>query len=248
MSIIKQSYHFRSFPHPTLAAVPQGVKAATAAQRADFAAHPQEFEAVETAYKLADGATVNVRSLKRKSAEDVEINLPEFMQSLPDDTVRGLVQDCILRFVKTEYVDEFRPVGAHDWPHVCATLAARAANRPSGSSLPEVSDADRALADEFFHAYMSEVAPKFAPHIKGWIAGKCTHTRTEKALGSVTEARTDNLIGRVAQALELAAVPEVASTTEGPAIKAGLELAAEMLKRFKAAKFAPKELIGDDEM
>lgn len=243
---IKTSYHFRSFPHPALASVPAGVKAATSAQKADFAAHASDFDIIDTAYSVGE-STFNVRSCKRKSI-DAEICLPDFMASLPDDTVRGLVETCVLKFVKSEFIDEFKPIGQHDWPTVCRVLAERAANKPSGSSIPEVSDADRVVAEAFFVDYLKEVAPKFAPCVVGWISGKCTHARTEKVLGTVTEARTDILARRVAEALELAAVPEVAESEIGAPVKAGLELAAEMLRRFKAVKFAPKDIAGDDEM
>lgn len=246
MATIKQSYHFRSFPHPALSSVPAGVKPATPAQKADFAAHSDQFDVLDTAYSVGD-STFNVRSCKRKSVE-ADITLPDFMESLPDDTVRGLVEACVLKFVKVEFVDQFKPVGEHGWTTICRVLAERAANKPQGSSIPEVADSDRAIAGVFFVNYLKEVAPKFAPSVVGWIEGKCTHARTEKVLGTVTEARCANLAKRVQEALDLAALPEVATSEHGTAIRAGLELAAEMLKRFAAVKFAPKDVAADDEM
>jgi len=255
VTTMKQSFHFRSFPAPTLATVPAGIKPATKVQAEELAAHPECFDSVETAFKTGTGAVHNLRSYKRKSVENVEITLPGFIASMQDPLAKEILTNYVLRFIKVEYIDQFKPVGAHDWETISKAAAEARAARPSGSNIPEVSDGDRAIAGKFFLSFMTAVAPKFAPCVSGWIEAKCTHARTEKTLGNVTKPRAENLQARVQQALEAIAEATAEGNSLTPeqveqfrASKAGLELAAEMIKRFIAVKWQPIVEVSDDEM
>lgn len=253
MATIKTQFHFRSIPSPTLTAVPAGIKPATKAQAEEFNKYADQFENGSADFRATDGSVHSLAAIKRKSVE-AELQMPDFYESLPDDMARSLIAAHVERFVRTEYVERFAPVGAHDWETIARVLAERAANRPGGSSLPEASDADKAAADAFFLGFYQKVAPKFAPRVKGWIVAGCAHRKTDGVLGEVTEPRADNLAQRLAQASEqvkgaiAAKVGTAEQQAEFAAIARGLALATEMLVRYKAVRFAPKEIVGDDEM
>lgn len=171
-------------------------KERTRAQQADYAAHPEAFEAVESRIKQADGTIKKVPQLKRKSVETT-ITYPEFLLELTDAALQVLVKNAVDRYVKLTYIDEFKPVGDHSWATVSKGIV-DAYNNAGSSSAPD--DAVLELGQSVWNAVIASIAPALAAHSTEWIAKRCTDAAISKMLGgNVTEARLRKIAERVQQ-------------------------------------------------
>lgn len=187
------AFHFRG-----ISMLPNGVKGGrTKAQEAEYAAHPEMFEEVESRIRGEDGKITKVRQLKRKSVE-VTIQYPDFLLELTDPAVQVLVKNAIDRFAKLNYIDEFKDVGDHDWATVGKSIVDAYNNAGSSSSAPD--DAVLEIAQSVWNAVIASIAPALAAHSTEWIAKRCTDASISKMLGgNVTEARLRKIGERVAQ-------------------------------------------------
>lgn len=169
----------------------------TKAQAADVTAHPECFEEVESRIKQKDGTVAKVKQLKRKSVETT-IAYPEFLLELADPALQVLVKGAIDRFVKLNYIDEFKDVGPHDWPTVAASIVEAYNNAGSASSAPD--DDTLELAQSVWNAVIQQLAPALAAHSSEWISKRCTDAAIGRMLGgNVTEPRLRKIGERVQQ-------------------------------------------------
>lgn len=191
-------YHFRG--------ISLNPKERTKAQQADFDAHPGDFEEVESRIKNAAGVVEKVKQLKRKSFT-ANITYPEFLTQLEDAALQVLVKQSIDRFVKLNYVDEFKPVGDHSWAIVGAAIVDAYNNAASGSAPDETV---LAAAQLVWNTVIPQLAPALAATSADWIAKGVTDAGIRKMLGgNVTEARLRKIAERVGQ------VAAVLQTEEG---------------------------------
>jgi hypothetical protein len=105
----KLAYHFRSFP----------IVGHSTKQGEELAANPMQFEACDA---TVGGAIV--KSWKRKSVE-ATINVPtlttsDTLQGAELELVNNLLAQLVGDFVKTQYIDAFKEVGAHDLAAIIA--------------------------------------------------------------------------------------------------------------------------------
>lgn len=190
-------YHFRG--------ISLNPKERTKAQQADYDAHADQFEGVESRIKNAAGVVEKVKQLKRKSFT-ANITYPDFLVTLDDAAVQVLVKGAIDRYVKLNYVDEFKPVGAHDWATVSAAIV-DAYNNASAGSAPD--DTVLASAQLVWNTVIPQLAPALAATSADWIAKGCTDAGIRKMLGgNVTEARLRKIAERVQQVAAVLATPE----------------------------------------
>lgn len=190
-------YHFRGMA--------LDAKDRTKAQSTDLAAHPDVFEIVESRIKQADGTVAKVKQYKRKSFT-ANITYPAFLIELEDPALQVLVKQSIDRYVKLNYVDEFKPVGPHDWATVGASIV-DAFNNASAGSAPD--DTVLASAQLVWNTVIPQLAPALAATSADWIAKGCTDAAIRKMLGgNVTEARLRKIAERVQQVAAVLATPE----------------------------------------
>ena len=190
-------YHFRGMA--------LDAKDRTKAQSADLAAHPDAFEIVESRIKQADGTIAKVRQHKRKSFT-ANVVYPDFLINLEDAAVQVLVKGAVDRYVKLNYVDEFKEVGPHDWTTV-STAIVDSFNNASAGSAPD--DTTLAAAQLVWNTVIIQLAPALAATSADWIAKGCTDAGIRKMLGgNVTEPRLRKIAERVAQVAAVLATPE----------------------------------------
>lgn len=190
-------YHFRG--------ISLNPKERTKAQQADYDAHADQFEEVESRIKNAAGTVEKVKQLKRKSFT-ANITYPDFLTTLDDAALQVLVKGAIDRFVKLNYVDEFKEVGPHDWATVSAAIV-DAYNNASSGSAPD--DTILASAQLVWNTVIVQLAPALAATSADWIAKGCTDAGIRKMLGgNVTEPRLRKIAERVAQVAAVLATPE----------------------------------------
>lgn len=191
-------YHFRGMA--------LDAKDRTKAQSADLAAHPGQFEIVESRIKQTDGTIAKIKQHKRKSFT-ANISYPEFLTQLEDAALQVLVKQSIDRFVKLNYVDEFREVGDHSWATVGAAIVDAYNNAASGSA-PD--DTVLAAAQLVWNTVIPQLAPALAATSAEWLSKGVTDAGIRKMLGgNVTEARLRKIAERVQQ------VAAVLNTEEG---------------------------------
>lgn len=188
----KLAYHFRSFP----------IVGHSEKQAAEYAANAAAFEPVDATV----GGTI-VKSYKRKS-EEVTANIPTLTSS---DTLQGaelaLVNDLLAQlvgdFVKSQYVDQFKPVGDHSLSAIIAYRAEMAARKPSGLVAP--SPEALAIGATQFTAYLSETKPKIAPRVisSDLFKSGVTDASIKKFLVQVDSSRVTNLTALAQDALDL---------------------------------------------
>lgn len=190
-------YHFRGMA--------LDAKDRTKAQSADLAAHPDAFEIVESRIKQADGTIAKIKQHKRKSFT-ANVQYPDFLINLEDAALQVLVKQSIDRYVKLQFVDEFKPVGAHDWATVSAAIV-DAYNNASAGSAPD--DTVLAAAQLVWNTVIVQLAPALAATSADWIAKGCTDAGIRKMLGgNVTEPRLRKIAERVQQVAAVLATPE----------------------------------------
>ena len=198
------AFHFRGIsmlPHGT----PGG---RTKAQETEFAAHADQFETVESRIKNPDtGKVEKVKQYKRKSVETT-ITYPDFLLELTDAATQALVKNAVDRYVKLSYIDNFLPVGAHNWATVGGSIVdAFNNNNASAGSAPD--DTVLAAAQLVWNTVIVQLAPALAATSADWIAKGCTDAGIRKMLGgNVTEPRLRKIAERVAQVAAVLATPE----------------------------------------
>lgn len=215
------TYHFRTTPR--------------SAANADQAAHPDKFDKVDATVK-----GVIVPSWKRKS-EEATYNAPLLdKDEAPSEEERGLVNELLAQlvqdFVKTQYIDKFIPVGAHDLATIIAHRAEMAARKPSASTAPEAEAL--LLGEQAFTNYLMVAVPKFAPRIEAskLFTSKVTDTAIVKCLGVVEANRFDNFLNHASTCLEL--VPSLELGEAEAPTAAALTYLIDRLNSFKSKTFA----------
>lgn len=190
-------YHFRGMA--------LDAKDRTKAQSADLAAHPDAFEIVESRIKQADGTIAKIKQHKRKSFT-ANVQYPDFLINLEDAALQVLVKQSIDRYVKLQFVDEFKEVGPHDWATVSSAIV-DAYNNASAGSAPD--DTVLAAAQLVWNTVIVQLAPALAATSADWIAKGCTDAGIRKMLGgNVTEPRLRKIAERVQQVAAVLATPE----------------------------------------
>lgn len=232
----KQAFHFRGFP----------VASPSAKQTAEREANPSLFELVDA---QVGGKTVP--SYKRKSVEvtiDQPTLTPATVLTAPElALVNELLQATVADFVKTQYVDAYKPVGSHDLATIIAHRLEMASRKPSGASLNVPSTEALALGEKVLSDYLVLVAPKFAPRIAAskLITSKATNIAIAKCLGDVTPLRHANLLTRVGEAIAL--IPDLEMKPEdATSAQAALTYLQARLTAFACDMFAAT--VGDDDM
>lgn len=222
------AFHFRG-----ISMLPNGVKGGrTKAQDAEYAAHPETFEEVESRIKGEDGKVAKIKQLKRKSVETT-ITYPDFLLELEDAALQVLVKNAIDRYVKLTYIDEFKDAGPHDWATVGKSIV-DAFNNTATSAAPD--DSVLELAQSVWNAVITQIAPALAAHSAEWLAKRCTDASISKMLGgNVTEARLRKIAERVQQVAATLDTPEGADfASAAPAFRYAGERIAAMLAKMTA--------------
>ena len=249
----KISFFFRSVavayhPDGLQQNLPQGVRAETAAAKAIRQANASQFE--PSVFEA--GGKAGLVGYRRK---DIEIEVPVFSVANPDATtlafLQGLAEDYQASIAK-KAVDKFQPVNAEQLTLaalVATYTEAKAATggKPGTAGLPQVDDSQLAVTQTLFSTFYAAVAPKFAPAVAEIFGKRWSYSAIDKMLGNVTEARLNNVEGRITQFADLIKSDE-AYTDYRAAVDASLALSAEMIKRYKAKRFAPVAVADDDEM
>ena len=122
----------------------------------------------------------------KRNPVTVDITLPEVVASFSDDEGGKLMKRAIQRivedFVKAVYIEEFQPVGQHDWDYIAAELA------KSGRGGISIAVADELwqLAASTLKAWAtaSELNPKLIGAFTNVIAGKFTENNIRKHFGT----------------------------------------------------------------
>jgi hypothetical protein len=201
MKTVSNNFTFRSFPLPTLASVPTGVKPATIKQAKELSKHSQDFTLGEATYTV-NGVGHTLPSAKRNSVE-ASFTVPDVAEIATSTMLAAIVERTVQDFVKREYIDAFAPVGAHDWATIeAAWLAAQEAT--GGFSACPCTDEDFKEAQAVFSDYLDKVAPKFSPLASKVIANRCAKRQVESCLANfgVSEITLNNLLNRIVQAIE----------------------------------------------
>lgn len=219
-----QTFHFRSIPKDT--------SAQTKAQAADLAAHAADFDDFTAKVRNKAGGIDEIPSFKRKSVE-CTVTYPDFLPTLTDSALQALVKNAIDRYVKTNYVDEFLPVGAHDWETVSAGIVSAFLNTASkGGNTPDDELLEQAQA--VWSQVIAQLSPALAQYSGEWIAKGCTDASIRKMLvNDVTKLRLERIAARVHQVITVASEPENAAVAHTvPALKYAADRVAAMLAKM----------------
>lgn len=174
------SFFFRSFPLVPAAHVPTGIKPATAKQLAELAANGASYDKGDAEYTDTNGSKHKLASACRKAVE-AELTLPDLSAIANSPLLAHIVAEKVRTFAKEQYVDQFLPIGAHDWNTIeAAWLAAQEST--GGFSACPFTDEQFATAQRVLDAYLVTVAPKLANASTKLITGKAT----KKAVEAVT--------------------------------------------------------------
>lgn len=122
----------------------------------------------------------------KRNAVNVELELPEFAQAgsgLPELAV-DLVKSYIADFVKSQYIDQFLPVGQHDWAFIESTMAE--VRKRGGGLAISVSEEQWALASQSIATFLqaSNAPAKLVDALSKIIAGKVRASVIKKSIGS----------------------------------------------------------------
>lgn len=220
----KLAYHFRSFP----------VIGHTPKQADEYAANTADFEPCDATV----GGKV-IKSYKRKSVE-AQVNVPTLTTS---DTLQGeelnlvnsLLAQLVGDFVKTQYVDQFKPVGDHSLSAIIAYRAEMAARKPSGLVAPSAEAL--AIGATQFTAYLSETKPKIAPRVisSDLFKSGVTDAAIRKFLVQVDSSRVTNLTALAQDALDL--VPALELGADEAAASQAMTYLVARLKAYHAKIF-----------
>lgn len=219
-----QTFHFRSIPKDTAAQ--------TKAQAADLAAHAADFEDFTAKVRNKAGGVDEIPSYKRKSVE-CTVTYPGFLLTLSDPALQALVKNAVDRFVKSTYIDEFLPVGAHDWETVSAGIVSAFLNTASkGGNTPDDELLEQAQA--VWSQVIAQLSPALAQYSGEWIAKGCTDAAIRKTLvNDVTKLRLERIAARVQQVIGVASDPENAAVAHTiPALKYAADRVAAMLGKM----------------
>ena len=221
--LTKLAYHFRSFP----------IVGHSTKQGEELAANATAFEACDA---TVGGAIV--KSWKRKSVE-AQVSIPtlttsDTLQGAELDLVNSLLAQLVGDFVKTQYIDAFKEVGAHDLAAIIAHRA-MAARKPSGLAVPSAEAL--AIGATQFTAYLSETKPKIAPRVisSDLFKSGVTDASIKKFLVQVDSSRVTNLTALAQDALDLVPALELGAD-EAAATQAMTYLVAR-LKAYHAKIF-----------
>lgn len=171
----KYTFTFRKIKQSAIAEVLEQVDVSEAEVRAQFDS-------------LDDGA-----ALRRKPVE-VELDVPEFAQALPE-LARDVLLGYIAQYVKAQYIDNFLPVGPHDWE----AIEAYAAERSVGGRRAQFDIADEVLklAAKSIGLFVATgtgkkvVGEKFAKAVEQ----KFSRSAIQRNIGDVTGDLMDKLTG-----------------------------------------------------
>lgn len=184
------------------------------AQRPELA---DAFESVKASGRTKAG-------IKRKPVT-VELTMPEFYSALPDDTLRSIVRDTVADYVRSTYLDEFKPVGDHSWETIAKAMA-ETGTRTGGA--PEADKDQLAAGEAVFAAYAAEAMPRGAAKLAGLITKKAAKTALLRIFGTnYTPETLAVLIAKVEECVSL----NVGDDTEDS--NAGLAVALYSLRKQK---------------
>ena len=238
---MKHTYNYRSVVLSKHANA--RVPVATAADLADYAANPADYDAV-----IFDAAgETGLSGIKRRTAE---VELPDISLDNLTDTSRAYV----LAMIYAAQAKAAKPAvdsRAQINPDLF-TLEARAAawhaaqaSRPRAASIPTLSDDVLAKGQVALSAFWQAVAPKFAPRIAELAIKAFSYRAIERALGEITETRARNLAQRLDQFADVVAADDSLSDADRADLQKVAELGQLMASRF-LSRFT--ELASDDEM
>lgn len=186
------AYHFRSFP----------IVGHSTKQGEELAANASQFEACDA---TVGGAVI--KSWKRKSVE-AKVNIPtlttnETLVGAELELVNSLLANLVGDFVKTQYIDAFKPVGDHSLAAIIAHRLEMASRKPSGLAVPSAEAL--AIGATQFTAYLSETKPKIAPRVlsSDLFKSGVTDASIKKFLVQVDSSRVTNLTALAQDALDL---------------------------------------------
>ena len=120
---------------------------------------------------------------KRKPQVE-SLTMPDWAASLPSSLATDLVQAAIADFCKSQYIDNFLPVGQHDWAFIEQTLAE--VRKRGGSISLQVSDEAWQAAANSMATFLnaSGTLPKVVEAISKVLTGKVRAAGIRRAIGN----------------------------------------------------------------
>lgn len=133
---------------------------------------------------------------KRKEVS-VELDAPEWIAQLPA-VAQKILTDAIAAFVKSEYIDNFQPAGAHDW-----TLVEGWYNS-SGSRASAVDKETLKKIGALFGDYVAQLAKnaRLKEPMSKVVELRCSASAIKRYVGEVSEeafSRLENLLAMFAE-------------------------------------------------
>lgn len=184
MSIVKHTYNFRTISAPKLQSLPDEIDGSLDVK--DAATVAEHFETVE-----ADDNGNGVK-FKRKPVT-VELELPEFVNQLPDELSKNLIRNYIADFVKSSYVDNFIEVGPHDWETIVKESQAS-----RGGSTISIGEAVLNLTAEHFGKWVAADtgSEELGKRVTALVSGKVSQASITKQLNQCNVEVLDKLAKR----------------------------------------------------
>jgi hypothetical protein len=169
------------------------------AEQATIAAQFDEVYKNHKTEKNPDGSPLKVLAGYKRKSVTFDLDLPAHVQapdfdSLTADLVKSLVAD----FVKAEYIDNFAPVGQHDWAHIREKMAE--VTRRGGSLKLDIPDEVWTAAAASFGEYITTSTGKavVGDRMKAAFKGKFAITALSRHLNDTSS----EIIAKIKQRLE----------------------------------------------
>lgn len=145
-----------------------------------------------------DESTREPLKYMRKPVE-VTLHTPDWILGL-DPLARSVIQEYIASWVRGAYIEQFQPVGPHDWDTISADVAEKARSSSTGSRATTPSDTVLQLAAAHFGRFVAEQTnnTEIGERLEGVILGKCTQASITKHL---QECSTE-FVGRIQARLD----------------------------------------------
>ena len=196
--------------------------ASTPATAAQATAIADQFELVKEGKRTKEG--------RRRKALTVELTMPEFFDLLPDQFTKDLVTEAVANYVKSQYVEDFLPVGPHDWADI---VKAAAESGVRGASAPEADAEQLKVGESVFAAYLAEAMPKAAKRLAGIIERKSSKNFLLRVFGDNYGGQVlDLLRSHMEKAIELLAGEEDEDSADA---RAAIRVALHEIKKQSAA-------------
>lgn len=164
---------------------------------------------------ITEGSGDNLTKYYKRKSFTEKLTLPAFVAELPEDireTVANILERELQQFVKSQYVDNYQPIGAHDLKTYQAVLSSRSSRSVSWDYTQEQFQ----LAIDSLRKFIasatgnSEVGERFA----NAAAQKFTRSAIQRNLGNFEENLLKKVVARLTNWAEYVAEHEATTADE----------------------------------